>query len=279
MTTTTNRTPNQPVNMLISSRGHVTLDPKPTGAAKRKQKYRLVFPPGLSPSPIAPVAPAPIAQALIDGPPTSTPIIATPIAVNKPVNITRTPQTPTVAQTVMVARHHHPVHTPQRSRKQALPAKRNIRFSQSFTYQSPAGARVTRASPTGPTGQKKKTTPPRQTQITKPQHARVRSTPSGLKLIRRWRPGTVALREIRRYQKSTELLIRKLPFMRLVREIGLDWNHSIRFQQSAVVALQEACEAYLVTLFEDVNLCCIHAKRVTITPRDIHLAMRLRPTV
>ena len=67
--------------------------------------------------------------------------------------------------------------------------------------------------------------------------------------------------------------------MRLVREIGLDWNHSIRFQQSAVVALQEACEAYLVTLFEDVNLCCIHAKRVTITPRDIHLAMRLRPTV
>ena len=81
----------------------------------------------------------------------------------------------------------------------------------------------------------------------------------GVKKPHRYRPGTVALREIRRYQKSTELLIRKLPFQRLVREI-----------------VQEASEAYLVGLFEDTNLCAIHAKRVTIMPKDIQLARRIR---
>ena len=79
--------------------------------------------------------------------------------------------------------------------------------------------------------------------------------------------GTVALREIRRYQKSTELLIRKLPFQRLVREIAQDFKTDLRFQSSAVLALQEASEAYLVGLFEDTNLCAIHAKRVTIMPK------------
>ena len=83
----------------------------------------------------------------------------------------------------------------------------------------------------------------------------------------RYRPGTVALREIRRYQKSTELLIRKLPFQRLVREIAQDFKTDLRFQSSAVMALQEASEAYLVGLFEDTNLCAIHAKRVTIMPK------------
>ncbi|EGV94270.1 Histone H2A type 1 [Cricetulus griseus] len=92
----------------------------------------------------------------------------------------------------------------------------------------------------------------------------------------RYRPGTVALREIRRYQKSTELLIRKLPFQRLVREIAQDFKTDLRFQSSAVMALQEACEAYLVGLFEDTNLCAIHAKRVTIMPKDIQLARRIR---
>ena len=91
----------------------------------------------------------------------------------------------------------------------------------------------------------------------------------------RYRPGTVALREIRRYQRSTELLIRKLPFQRLVREIAQDFKTDLRFQSSAVVALQEASEAYLVGLFEDTNLCAIHAKRVTIMPKDIQLARRL----
>ncbi|KAH8078199.1 hypothetical protein JL720_9878 [Aureococcus anophagefferens] len=92
----------------------------------------------------------------------------------------------------------------------------------------------------------------------------------------RYRPGTVALREIRRYQKSTELLVRKLPFQRLVREIAQDFKTDLRFQGSAVLALQEAAEAYLVGLFEDTNLCAIHAKRVTIMPKDIQLARRIR---
>ncbi|XP_067883938.1 histone H3-like [Heterodontus francisci] len=98
----------------------------------------------------------------------------------------------------------------------------------------------------------------------------------GVKKPHRYRPGSVALREIRRYQKSTELLIRKLPFQRLVREIAQDFKTDLRFQSSAVMALQEASEAYLVGLFEDTNLCAIHAKRVTIMPKDIQLARRIR---
>ncbi|KAH8047583.1 hypothetical protein JL722_13027 [Aureococcus anophagefferens] len=77
-------------------------------------------------------------------------------------------------------------------------------------------------------------------------------------------------------QKSTELLVRKLPFQRLVREIAQDFKTDLRFQGSAVLALQEAAEAYLVGLFEDTNLCAIHAKRVTIMPKDIQLARRIR---
>ncbi|CAE5957993.1 unnamed protein product [Arabidopsis lyrata] len=98
----------------------------------------------------------------------------------------------------------------------------------------------------------------------------------GVKRAHRFRPGTVALREIRKYQKSTDLLIRKLPFQRLVREIAQDHKVDLRFQSHAVLALQEAAEAYLVGLFEDTNLCAIHAKRVTIMPRDIQLARRIR---
>ena len=98
----------------------------------------------------------------------------------------------------------------------------------------------------------------------------------GIKKPRRFRPGTVALREIRRYQKSTELLIRKLPFQRLVKEIAVDFRHDLRFQSSAIAALQEASEAYLVGLFEDTNLCAIHAGRVTIQPKDLRLARRIR---
>jgi histone H3 len=97
-----------------------------------------------------------------------------------------------------------------------------------------------------------------------------------LKKSHRYKPGTVALREIRKLQKSTELLIRRLPFQRLVRELAQDFRNDLRFQSSAVLALQEAAEAYLVTLFEDTNLCAIHAKRVTIMPKDIQLARRIR---
>jgi len=101
---------------------------------------------------------------------------------------------------------------------------------------------------------------------------------------KRFRPGTVALREIRKYQRSTDLLIRKLPFSRLVREVAQDMTTQandytqvgLRWQSSAILALQEAAEAYLVHLFEDANLCAIHAKRVTIMQRDIQLARRIR---
>jgi histone H3 len=98
----------------------------------------------------------------------------------------------------------------------------------------------------------------------------------GIKKPHRYRPGTVALREIRRYQKSTELLIRKLPFQRLVREIAQDLKTDLRFQSTAVLALQEASEAYLTGLFEDTNLCAIHAKRITLMPKDMQLARRIR---
>jgi len=105
-----------------------------------------------------------------------------------------------------------------------------------------------------------------------------KSAPSsgGVKKAHRYRPGTVALREIRRYQKSTDLLLKKAPFQRLVREIAQDVKAELRFQSSAVMALQEASEAYLVGLFEDTNLCAIHARRVTIMPKDMQLARRIR---
>ncbi|KAI0816652.1 histone-fold-containing protein [Xylaria sp. FL0933] len=96
---------------------------------------------------------------------------------------------------------------------------------------------------------------------------------------RRYRPGTVALREIRKLQNSTDLLMRKLPFSRLVREIALSIrprDEGMRWQSQAILALQEAAEAFLVHLFEDSNLCAIHAKRVTIMQKDIQLARRIR---
>lgn len=92
---------------------------------------------------------------------------------------------------------------------------------------------------------------------------------------RRVRPGVVALREIRRYQKSTDLLIRRLPFARLVREVAQDFKPDLRFKSAAIDALQEAAEAYLVRLFEDANLLAIHAKRVTVMPKDLQLAKRI----
>ena len=105
----------------------------------------------------------------------------------------------------------------------------------------------------------------------------------GVKVPKRYRPGTVALREIRKYQKSTELLIKKLPFQRLCREVAQELfekgevrTNELRFQTSAVLALQEATESYLVNLFEDVNMIAIHAGRVGIQPKDLQLARRLR---
>lgn len=129
--------------------------------------------------------------------------------------------------------------------------------------------------------------------------AKARQQPQEGKRPHRYRPGTVALREIRKYQKSTEVLlklstvkvtcfecrcvfclelpvIRKAPFQRVVRQIVMGKQLSLRFQSSALLALQQEAEAYIVGLFEDCNLCAIHAKRVTVMPKDITLARRLR---
>ena len=96
--------------------------------------------------------------------------------------------------------------------------------------------------------------------------------------VRRYRPGTVALREIRYFQKSTQLLLRRSPFARLVREIGQNVTRSVdlMWQASAISALQEAAEAYLVGLFEDANIIAINAKRVTVMPRDIRVVRQIR---
>ena len=91
----------------------------------------------------------------------------------------------------------------------------------------------------------------------------------------RYQAGTAALHDIRHFQKGTALLIRKLPFQRLVREIAQDFKTDLWFQSAAILCLQEAAEAFLVRLFEDTNLCAIHAHRVTIMPKDIQLARRI----
>ena len=112
-----------------------------------------------------------------------------------------------------------------------------------------------------------------------------RSAPAtgGIKKPHRYCPGTVALREIRPYQKITDRLIRKLPFQRLAREVLQDLNrpgfrrHDVeRFRSSSLLAMQESVEAFSVGLFEDANLCAIHARRVTIMPKDMQLALRIR---
>lgn len=102
--------------------------------------------------------------------------------------------------------------------------------------------------------------------------------PSAVRAVRerKFRPGTVALREIRKYQKSTEPLIPFAPFSRLVREIANVYANDFRFQKSAVLAIREAAEAYITQVLEESNLCAIHAKRVTIMPKDIQLANRIR---
>ncbi len=116
--------------------------------------------------------------------------------------------------------------------------------------------------------------PPRSQLATK---AARKTYSGGVKKPHRYRPGTVALCEIQKYQKNTDLLIRKLPFQRLVCEIcQYTLKKDPKFQSTAMLALQEAAEAYLVRMFEDTNLCAIHAKRVTNMPKDIQLARRIR---
>jgi histone H3 len=99
---------------------------------------------------------------------------------------------------------------------------------------------------------------------------------SGMKKSFRWRPGTVALREVRKLQKSTDSLIAKAPFSRLVREVAESHKAGLRFQASAVAAIQEATESYVVSLLSDSNLAALHSGRVTAMPRDLQLVRRLR---
>jgi histone H3/H4 len=89
-------------------------------------------------------------------------------------------------------------------------------------------------------------------------------------------PGTVALREIRKYQKSTDLLLLKLPFARVAKEVAMKFSRNVRWQAAALEALQDATEAHLVSVFEDTLLVAIHAGRVTIYPKDMKIAMALR---
>ena len=130
----------------------------------------------------------------------------------------------------------------------------------------------TKQTPKKPTGGKQPSAQSIKTATTARKKAAVLAM-GGVKKPHQYRPGTMALREIRRYQKSTELLIRKLPFQRLVREIAKDFGSGDwRLTADAIKAFQEAAEAYLVGIFEGTNLCAIHAKRVTIQPKDIQLA-------
>ena len=108
----------------------------------------------------------------------------------------------------------------------------------------------------------------------------------GIKKPHHCRPGILALHEIRRNQKLTELLIKRLPFQRIVWEISQDYricplragtlSVQVRFQLVAITAMQKTAEDFLVDLFEDVNLLAVHAKRVTVMQRDIRLAVRIR---
>ena len=98
----------------------------------------------------------------------------------------------------------------------------------------------------------------------------------GVKKPHHYRPGTVALCKIRKYQEFTKLLIRKAPFQCLVRKIAINFKLDLRMQSTALLALQEALEAYLVHLFEDTNDCAMHGKRVTIMPKDMQLVQRIQ---
>ncbi|XP_063042055.1 histone H3-like centromeric protein A [Engraulis encrasicolus] len=128
-----------------------------------------------------------------------------------------------------------------------------------------------------PEGARRKGTPKKRSPPAPPPRRRRESGESSPRKKRRYRPGTMALKEIRKYQKSTELLLRKAPFSRVVREICMGLSREqYMWQAYALMALQEAAEAFLVRLFADANLCAIHAKRVTIFPRDVQLVQRIR---
>lgn len=166
------------------------------------------------------------------------------------------PSAPTVAPPAKVKRHPGRPSSGTVASSALAPAASNASAPPARVRRRPGRPRLGTAAPSAP------------------------APPARVKRRHRYRPGTVALREIRRYQRSTDLLMLKLPFARLVREVALSLvpsgGESLRWQSQAFQALQEACEAFLVHLFEDANLCAIHAKRVTIMQKDIQLARRIR---
>jgi len=192
--------------------------------------------------------------------------------------------------------------------KSSLSKKRKQSLQQNLQSQLTDGAMQSNKKPRHPTA-RKSTAPPVQRQSYEPEKSlpvvrsvqiaqkaprNTKSNPGKTKVgstskspefgrspkKRKFRAGAKALREIRKYQKSSDLLIPAMPFSRLIREVAqsvLGYNVAeFKFQSAALMALQEAAEAFLVTLFEDTVLCAIHAKRVTIMPRDMQLARRIR---
>ena len=141
-------------------------------------------------------------------------------------------------------------------------------------HASPSNAQLAKAGAAKTAAKKRKALP------TTNSKRKAAPATGGVKKPHRYRPGTVALREIKKFQKSVDLLMRKLPFSRLVREISntfpLPCGDLARWSPEAILALQNATEDYIVGLNEETNLCAIHAKRVTVMPKDIKLARRVR---
>ncbi len=107
------------------------------------------------------------------------------------------------------------------------------------------------------------------------EHAHV-SSKGGKSSEHRFRPGTKSLMEIRKLQKSDAPIISFLPFSRLVREIAQDFKDDVRFSDKAINGMRVAIESHLICIFEESNLTAIHAKRITVFPKDIQLARRIR---
>ena len=142
-----------------------------------------------------------------------------------------------------------------------------------------AGKAAAKAPAKGPA---RKTVSAKAARKTLPLNRRSAPATDGVKKPHRYRPGTVALREIRRYQKSTNLMIPKMPYVKLLREITQDQckqpkdGNDYRWQGVAILATQTAAEDYLTVQLEDANVCALHSKRVTVMPKDIQLVRRIK---
>ena len=195
--------------------------------------------------------------------------------VKKPEKITKSKGKSILAKKTEANSQKSPENAPEPPRNQDSGSDSEDSESSGFlTHASSALAQNNSAASKSPVKSKIKKIPRKSLETAR--KTTPKKTPENRKK-RRFRPGTVALREIRIYQKSTNLLIPRLPFSRLVREIAMNMSvRDIRFKSTALMALQEASEAYIVQVFEDCVLCSIHSKRVTIMPKDMNLARRIR---